>query len=87
MKGAGIQKGIILLIGVISIGIAVYLPVSSVSIFRLRMSSLLSRGLVTHSAQTRWIYVKRISAMAALRSSPRSFSICITICSIIFSSF
>ena len=62
-------------------GRAVYLPVSTLSMRRLRRCSLLSRGFMTHSAQIFSMNEKRISAIAALRSRPRSFSIWTMICS------
>ena len=68
-------------------GIAVYFPVSIRSSFRLRICSLLSFGFTTVLSQTFSIKENRISAMAALRSSPRSFSICKIICSSISISF
>ena len=55
-------------------GMAVYLPVRILSIRRLRACSRLSRGLMTVAAHTRLMKRNRISAMAAARSSPRSFS-------------
>ena len=57
-----------------NIGIAVYFPVRILSILLLRICSLLSFGLVTQLWHTLRIYLKRISAMAALLSSPVSFS-------------
>ena len=71
----------------IKIGIAVYFPVSHLSIRWLRMCSLLSFGLITHSLQTLSINAKRISAMAALLSRPLSFSICFVMCSKVSISF
>ena len=56
-------------------GMAVYLPVRKRSIFRERSVSRLSCGLRTAAAQTRPMKSKRMSAMAALRSSFRSVSI------------
>ena len=63
-------------------GIAVYFPVSMRSIFWLRIRSLLSFGLTTVCSHTFSIKVNRISAIAALRSIPRSFSIWRIKCSI-----
>ena len=54
---------------------AVHLPVSILSMARLRWYSLLSLGFTTVLEQRRLMNVKRISAMAAARSSPRSSSI------------
>ena len=71
----------------INIGIAVYLPVSMRSILRLRICSLLSCGFITVFLHMLDINEKRISAIAALRSSPRSFSSCITMCSSVSCSF
>ena len=68
-------------------GIAVYFPVRIRSIFSLRILSLLSLGFTTVFSQTFSIKVKRISAIAALRSSPRSFSIWTIRCSIASFSF
>ena len=65
----------------IKAGMAVYFPVRILSIFWLRECSLLSLGFTTVCLQTRFIKEKRIFAMAALRSSPLSFSICKTMCS------
>ena len=62
-------------------GMAVYFPVRILSIFTLRRCSLLSFGFTTVASQIFSINVKRISAIAADRSSPRSCSICFTICS------
>ena len=53
----------------------------------LRACSRLSRGLTTDDAQTFWIKLKRMSAIAAARSSPRSFSIWQMICSSVSFSF
>ena len=68
-------------------GMAVYLPVSILSIFWLRRCSLLSWGLTTVSSQTFSIKSKRMCAMAAERSRPLSASICFTICSKVSFSF
>ena len=64
-------------------GSAVKRPVRNSSIFRLRACSLLSWGLTTVWSQSRRIKRKRMSATAAALSSPRSSSICFTMCSII----
>ena len=56
-------------------GRAVYFPVSTRSIFVLRTCSRLSFGFTTVSRQTFSIKLKRISAIAAARSRPRSVSI------------
>ena len=69
------------------IGRAVYFPVSTLSMLRLRRYSLLSRGLTTVRAQRRFMKVKRMSAMAAQRSRPRSSSIWRIMCSTISFSF
>ena len=68
-------------------GIAVYFPVRIRSIFSLRTRSLLSFGFTTVCSHNRSIKSNLISAIAALRSSPRSFSIWTTICSSISNSF
>ena len=68
-------------------GIAVYRPVRILSIFSLRRRSRLSFGLVTVSRQTLPMKSKRMSATAALRSRPDSFSICKMICSTVSVSF
>ena len=71
----------------IKVGIAVYFPVSTVSIFLLRICSLLSSGFITVFSHSFIINEKRISAIEALLSRPLSFSICTTICSIVSFSF
>ena len=58
-------------------GMAVYFPVSILSIFLLRACSLLSFGFTTVLSQRRRIKRNRISAMAAAWSSPLSSSICL----------
>jgi len=68
-------------------GIAVYFPVKIRSIFSLRIRSLLSFGFTTACSHKRSMKSKRISAIAALRSTPRSVSIWHTICSNISFSF
>ena len=68
-------------------GIAVYLPVSTLSIRALLACSLLSWGLMTVCLHTLLIKANRISAMAAARSRPLSFSICCIICSRVSFSF
>ena len=68
-------------------GIAVYFPVKISSIFSLLTRSLLSFGFTTICSQRRSIKSNRISAIAALRSTSRSVSICCTICSSISNSF
>ena len=68
-------------------GIAVYLPVRIRSIFSLRSLSLLSLGLTTVFSHTFSMNENRISAIAALLSSPRSFSIWMTTCSSVSISF
>ena len=68
-------------------GKPVYLPVKISSILRLLSLSLLSCGLTTVSLTNLLIKVKRISAIAAVRSKPLSSSICEMICSIISFSF
>ncbi len=70
-----------------NIGRAVYFPVKIRSIAVLRTCSLLSCGLTTVSLQILLINEKRMSAMAAARSSPRSFSIWQIICSSVSCSF
>ena len=70
----------------INAGIALYLPVSTLSIISDLVRSLLSCGFTTVSWQTPSIKLKRISAIAAALSSPHSFSICSTIVSIILTS-
>ena len=62
-------------------GIAVYLPVKIRSIAILRLCSLLSRGRTTVFSHRDSINENRISANAASRSSPVSFSITDTRCS------
>ncbi len=69
------------------VGRAVYFPVKIRSIAALRTCSLLSCGLTTVSLQILLIKEKRMSAMAAARSSPRSFSIWQIICSNVSCSF
>ena len=64
-------------------GIAVHLPVRIRSIFSLLMLSLLFSGLLTKAEQIFVIKEYRISAMAALRSSFLSFSIWMTMCSMV----
>ncbi len=56
-------------------GIAVHFPVSMRSIFSLLLLSLLFTGFLTHAEQTFIMNEKRMSAIAALLSRPRSFSI------------
>ena len=68
-------------------GIAVYFPVKTLSIFLLRILSLLSLGLTTVCLHILSINEKRIFAKAACLSMPLSFSIWIIICSIISFSF
>ncbi len=62
-------------------GIAVKRPVSTRSILRLRRCPLLSAGRINASAQTLLMKRNRMSAIAAERSSPRSVSIWVIICS------
>ena len=71
----------------IKAGKPVYLPVKISSILRLLSLSLLSCGFTTVSFTNLLIKVKRISAIAAVRSNPLSSSICEMICSIISFSF
>ena len=59
----------------INAGIAVYLPVRKASNFSLLCLSLLSLGLTTDAATSFFIKEKRISAIAADLSIPRSSSI------------
>ena len=59
----------------INVGMARYLFVSTLSILTLRSISLLSCAFTTHSEHTASINRYRISARAALRSSPPSVSI------------
>ena len=68
-------------------GIAVYFPVSILSIFTLRICDLLSNGFITVLLQTLVIKVNLISARADCLSLPVSFSISIIICSSISFSF
>ena len=68
-------------------GMAVHLPVRVRSILRLRRYSLLSLGLDTVCAHRRPMKEKRMSAMAAWRSRPRSSSIWTMMCSTISFSF
>ena len=63
------------------------MPVKTLSIFSLLFLSRLSVGLTTVLSHTFSINEKRISAIAALLSSPRSFSICNIRCSIVSFSF
>ena len=62
-------------------GSAVYFPVRKRSIFTLLACALLSTGFTTVLEQTFSIKLKRISASAASRSLPHSFSISEMICS------
>lgn len=55
-----------------NIGMAVYFPVSSLSIFLLRLCSLLSLGFTTVLEHSSDMKENLISAIAAARSSPRS---------------
>ncbi len=71
----------------INAGIAVYLPVRILSIFRLLSCSFDSFGFMTVCDTSFSIKAKRISAMAAERSRPLSSSICTMICSIMSFSF
>ena len=71
----------------INIGIAVYFPVRSLSIFLLRLCSLLSFGFTTVFEHKSDIKENLISAIAAARSRPRSASICKIMCSIVSFSF
>ena len=71
----------------INAGIAVYLPVSILSILRLLICSRLSLGLTTAALQTRSMNPNLISAIAAARSRFLSSSICRIICSTVSFSF
>ena len=71
----------------INAGMAVYFPVRILSILALRACSLLSLGFITVLLHTFRMKEKRISAIAAALSSPRSFSICCMICSTASCSF
>ena len=71
----------------INTGIAVYLPVSTLSIRALLACSLLSCGLITVWSHILLIKENLISAIAAARSSPLSFSIYLMICSRVSFSF
>ena len=70
-----------------NMGMAVYLPVSTRSILRLRSSSREACGFTTAADTIFSINEKRMSAMAAARSRPRSSSIWCTMCSTASSSF
>ena len=61
-------------------GMAVNVPVSSLSSAMLRACSRLTRGRTTHSSHTRSMKANRMSAMAAARSRPRSSSSWRTMC-------
>ena len=61
-----------------NIGIAVYFPVRTLSILWLLALPLFTFGLITHSSHAFMIKSKRMSAIAAFLSSPRSFSSWIT---------